>query len=215
MVSEMWQSLPPSRVREELATAGSLTISAEQGDVRAVTRVPIPVPQTRAHYDVGAVDGQLAVVGYPAGARVPIGIYRQGSGPRVTLVKQVASVTMPASQVAALPLRQELLSGVAQGTYCVMPPVTVPPGCSELTKWPAYPGQVVPGDRGEEVERWQSVLILARVMSDIPENRDGFYGPATARKLREYLTASAGTNPDGGDTLGPGLYTRLTGERAD
>jgi len=215
MVSQMWQFLPPSDAREQLAASGSLTISAEQGDVRASMRLPIQVPQERAHYDVGAVDRQLAVVGYPAGARVPIGVYRQGSGPAVTLVKQVATVTMPASQVASLPLRQKLLRGVPEGDYCVMPPVSVPPGCAELTKWPAYPGQVLSGDRGIEVERWQHVLIVAEVMSDIPENRDGFYGPATARKLGEFLQARGMSNPDGGVTLGPGLYTLLTGERAD
>jgi hypothetical protein len=133
----------------------------------------------------------------------------------VTLVKQVATVTMPASQVASLPLRQELLRGVPEGEYCVMPPVTTPPGCAGLAKWPAYPGQVLSGDQGIDVERWQHVLIVAGVMSDIPENRDGFYGPATVRKLRQFLRDRGMSNPDGGDTLGPGLYTLLTGERAD
>ena len=132
----------------------------------------------------------------------------------MTLVRQVASVTMPASQVASLPLRQDMLRDVPEAHYCVMPPVTASPSCAQFTKWPEYPGQVLPGDRGPDVERWQSVLILARVMSDITENRDGFYGPATVRNLREYLRNGGASNPDGGDTLGPGLYTALTGERA-
>ena len=218
MVSEMWHFMPPPDVREVLAEEGSFTLAATQGDRSATTEVEVPVPAEQAHYDVGSGSGRLlAVLGYPAGTRVPIGLYRNDDdlGPDVALVKQIGSVTMPRSRVATMPLGAELLAGEPLGSYCVIPPVAEPAACTDLEKWPGFPGVVSPGERGASVVRWQDILIRARVISDVPENRDGFYGPATVAKVREYLELRGVSNPDGTGILGPGLYTMLTGAPAD
>jgi hypothetical protein len=217
LVSEMWHFMPPADVREVLAAEGSFRLTADQGDRTAMTEVEVPVPDEQAHYDVGSgPDRQLAVLGYPAGARVPIGLYRndQDFDSGVMLVKQIGTVTMPDSRVATMPLRRNLLDDVPLGSYCAIPPVTSPTDCTTLEKWPPYPGVASPGDRGAVVARWQDILIRARVMSDVPENRDGFYGPATVARVREDLVSRRVRNPDGGATLGPGMYTLLTGAPA-
>lgn len=49
-----------------------------------------------------------------------------------------------------------------------------------------YPGVVALGASGLAVRTWQEMLIAANVISDLPENRDGVYGPGMEKAVREY-----------------------------
>lgn len=79
-----------------------------------------------------------------------------------------------------------------------------------INEWPAYPGPVSLGDTGEQVRRWQDVLIVAGIISDVPENHDGVYGNATEAAVRRYLSGLRAANPDGDGNLGPNMYDLIT-----
>ncbi len=51
--------------------------------------------------------------------------------------------------------------------------------------WPDYPGRADVGVTGAVALSWQEILIKCGALSDITENRDGNYGPATGQKVEQ------------------------------
>jgi hypothetical protein len=215
LISEMWQFVPPLAAREALGHEGSFTITATQGKVNASSRQPVATPTTRDSYILYKKyrgSQRLVIVGYPAGADVPIGLYRETSSAaeKATLTKKLGTVTIPSSRVADFPLTDHMRNE-SPGFYCVSPPVESKTDCASLVIWPDYPGRIMVGDRGPRVTAWQEILIQAKIITDRNENRDGFYGPATRDAVMSYLEREGISNPDGGDALGRHLYNHLTG----
>jgi hypothetical protein len=215
LVSETWVFVPPAPVRDELAHQGTFTISARQGGIEATTTQTVQTPSTRA-YEVLKRTGttaarRMVVLGYPAGARVPIGLYRRKGreSEQATLVRTLATVEVPPSRVAEVGL-EDVLADQDPGAYCVAPPVESETSCAAVEIWPTYPGRALQGDRGDVVRRWQQILIQATIITDRAANRDGFFGPATAKAVESYLENLGIPNPDGEGQLGPNLYTLLT-----
>ena len=214
LTSEMWKFVPPPRARAAMAEAGSVTITATQRDATATEVHPIAVPHQRSYFTVHTPSGELLVLhGYPAGARVPIGLYRRDDPAKdsATRVRRLDTVRIPASQVATWPLRLGPLADLPPGTYCVIPPIEGPADCYGTSTWPDYPGRVAPGERGSDVKQWQSILIDVGVISDIPDNRDGFYGPKTQAAVEDYLRQERIEEYAVDGILAADLYTRLTG----
>lgn len=212
-VSEMWQFFPPEAARNAIAEGQRLTLTATQGDRVATIEQPIPIPRTPDFYILTSPqeERRLVLIGYAAGSRVPIGLYRKdGVEPTAVLMRKLGSVTMPGSQVSAFEVPDDLLENEAPGSYCVLPPVTQEASCERLTNWPAYPGEVAPGDEGDDVRAWQVILIAAGVIRDTQQNRDGIYGPATLAAVEAYLEREDLTNPDGNGVLGAEFYQLLT-----
>jgi hypothetical protein len=215
MVSEMWQFVPPGRARDAISSVGSFTLTATQGGRSVAVRQPVGHPSRRASYTLSspAPSGRLVLLGYPEGADVPIGLYREEAAgtARAELVRQVATVRVPASRVATFTVPGDVRSGLEPGRYCVLPPLSTPVDCETVHTWPDYPGPIAPGDRGDAARTWQQILIEAGVMSDRPENRDGYYGPATQAAVRSYLSNVG--EPDGPSqgVLGRHAYALLTG----
>lgn len=80
-----------------------------------------------------------------------------------------------------------------------------------IADWPPYPGPVSLGDRGDRVRQWQNILIQKGIISNLSENRDGFYGNATSAAVDRYLSGRNLVNPDGGGNLGQKMYDLITG----
>jgi len=51
--------------------------------------------------------------------------------------------------------------------------------------WPDYPGRADVGVTGAVALTWQEILIKCGALSDIAENHDGNYGPATGQKVEQ------------------------------
>ena len=162
LVSEMWEFVPPPEARAAISKSGSFTLTASQGDKSVRVTQPIATPDDPRSYVMA--DGSsrtLVLLGYPAGAVVPIGLYltaRDLSG-KAKLVDKVGSVTIPLSRVAEFNFDERLVDGTPPGTYCVEPPSGgVDLACSYLYNWPPYPGAVSPAEEGEVVRKWQRIL---------------------------------------------------------
>jgi hypothetical protein len=211
MSSRMWTFVPPPAAREALASSGEMTVTATQGSTTATEVHPISVPARRASFTVDTSDGQMLVVhGYPEG-RLPLGLYlRDESFESGTLVREAGTVEVPASQVATWPVPGDLFDGLEPGDYCLLPPVESETDCDITRVRPPFPGEAVVGDSGDVVKAWQEILIAAGVMSDIPENRDGVYGPATQEAVSEYLSLNGLEDPYDGSRLDQQLYDVLT-----
>ena len=123
---------------------------------------------------------------------------------------ELGAVTVPRSRVVSFAIPAGLLTGRRLGTYCVLPPVDQDAYCERLDNWPDYPGQISPGDRGPRVSAWQDILIGAGIIPDRPENRDGFYGPATEAAVRSFLAERGWSNPDGDGILARNFYDLIT-----
>ena len=212
MASQMWTFVPPPDAREALASAEKMSVTATQGSTTTTEAHPIAVPATRASFSVDTPDGQMLVVhGYPEG-RLPVGLYlRDESYEGGTLVREAGSVDVPASQVATWPVPADLFDGLEPGDYCLLPPVESETDCDATRVLPPYPGEAVVGDRGDVVKAWQEILIEVGVTSDIPENRDGIYGPATQEALLEYLALNGLEDAYDGSRLDEELYAVLAG----
>jgi hypothetical protein len=76
------------------------------------------------------------------------------------------------------------------------------------SRWPAYPGEARQGDRGSVVRVWQDILIKADVISDIPANHDGYYGPRMADAVLSLQRSWGWKNADG--VAGRATYDRIT-----
>lgn len=211
MASQMWTFVPPPAAREALASAAKLSVTATQGSTTATEVHPIAVPATRASFSVDTADGQVLVMhGYPEG-RLPVGLYvRDESFESGTLVREAGSVDVPASQVATWPVPGDLFDSLEPGDYCLLPPVDSATDCEATRVWPPYPGEAVVGDSGDVVRAWQEILIEVGVMSDIPENRDGVYGPATRQALSKHLARNGLEDAHDGGRLDEELYAVLT-----
>ena len=216
LISETWKFLPPEQTRDALARSASLTLTARQGGIEAMTKQPIRTPTTPAHEVLTRTGPEAArravIYGYPVGVTVPIGLYRRDGqdSEEATLVDTLATVKMPASRVAEAALEKGLRNR-REGFYCVAPPVESAIGCAEVVIWPDYPGRIALGDRGTAVREWQSILIQASIIADKDANRDGTFGPATARAVDSYLENQGIPNPDGEDELARSMYELITG----
>jgi hypothetical protein len=211
LVSEMWTFLPPAGVRDRMA-GRSVRITATQGARSASSDQLIPIPQKWANQVLSTpVGDRLVLIGYDAGSDVPVGLYRQTSASsEASLVRQVGFVTMPRSQVAEFPIPDGLLGGEF-GSFCLLPPVDREAYCQHRDNWPGYPGPITLGDAGAAVNAWQDILIGAGVISDIPENHDGVYGPATQAAVNQFMKQRGFEKHDGPQSLGPSMYRLLTG----
>ena len=131
--SEMWMFVPPEPARGNLAAAGSMAITATQGDTTATEVHEVAIPTTRRSFRVTKSGGDMTVLhGYPPG-RVPMGLYlRAPSFEEANLVKKVDSVDIPASRVGTWNWPSNLFDGVQPGTYCVLPPVEGPTDCDPV-----------------------------------------------------------------------------------
>ncbi|MFF4551117.1 hypothetical protein [Streptomyces sp. NPDC001435] len=103
-----WTFFPSDPAREAIALSGGLTLTASSGDVTSTYEVPL-------HWDQGAMplegwedSHEMAVYGYPAGARVPIGLYRVGENFVAVLERQVGQVVMPPSRVSVFTIPQDV-----------------------------------------------------------------------------------------------------------
>jgi hypothetical protein len=213
LASEMWRFFPPEAARNAIAEHGSFTITASQNDRTASLKQSVQIPDTPSYRLLFSMEGGsgLALVGFPAGATVPIGHYRNDSDSSgATLVRQIGSVRVPISRQAAFTLPPNLLDAEDNGDYAVLPPIADQADWQSFKKWPSYPGQISPGDRGERVKSWQIILIEAEVIGESPENHDGVYGPATQTAVEQYLSNRQHHNPDGDGKLGRGFYDLLT-----
>jgi len=212
MSSEMWEFLPPAPVREAIATTQAIRLTATQGGMTATGEQPVVTPTATAYYVAHVPSTMLVVEGFAVGAEVPVGVYRRSVDlSSATLVEEAGSVTMPRSRVATFPVGGDTFTGLPAGSYCLMPPLGGADGdCELISDYPPYPGPASPGDRGAVVERWQEILIAAGLISDIPANHDGYYGPGT-RAVVDQLEQDKGGNVDGPGVLGPYLYGIITG----
>jgi hypothetical protein len=213
LVSEMWRFFPPEAARNAIAEKGSFTITASQNNRTASLKQNVQIPHTPSYRLLSSMEGGsgLALVGFPAGATVPIGLYRHDSDSSgATLVRQIGSVSVPISRQAAFTLPPNLLDAEDNGEYAVLPPIADRADWQTFKKWPSYPGQISPGDRGERVKSWQIILIEAEILGESSENHDGVYGPATQTAVEQYLLDRQQANPDGDGKLGRGFYDLLT-----
>jgi len=125
-----WTFAPPADLRDALANSGQLDIEARQGATVANTTQTIHLRGPGLARIDGPVDhGELLVLGFPPGARVPIGLYKLGevaTERSATLVKELGALTMPPSQVVEYQLPAGLISGLPEGDYCAMPPLQSP-----------------------------------------------------------------------------------------
>ena len=215
LVSETWTFLPPGKTRNDIARSAKFSLSARQGNIAVTTEQPVRTPTTPDHQVLertGSAEARrLVIYGYPAGMSVPIGLYRRDErfSEQATLVDTLATVDMPPSRVAELALEKRL-RGHDEGFYCVAPPVDSAIGCAAVEIWPNYPGNIAQGDRGKAVREWQNILIQASIIADNAANRDGSFGPATARAVDSYLQNQSIPNPDGENELGRGMYRLIT-----
>ncbi|MGW5348361.1 hypothetical protein [Streptomyces sp. NPDC004050] len=97
--SGSWQFLPSEPALTDIARSRGFTVAARSGAVRAESEVPLSVPRGAATMEGWERNHRIAVYGYPAGARVPIGLYSE-SGVVATLQREVGRVVMPRHQVA-------------------------------------------------------------------------------------------------------------------
>jgi hypothetical protein len=126
--SGAWRFLPTESVRAQIFPAGSLTIIARQGAVssKSTQRITLPPGRTGpAEFPLG--NGRWAFYGFKPGLRVPVGLYR-GDGPDakvMTLVRQIGTVTIPASGIATFTVARDVITnyGGYRG-YCVVVPVS-------------------------------------------------------------------------------------------
>jgi hypothetical protein len=74
---------------------------------------------------------------------------------------------------------------------------------------PAYPGEAKLGDRGRIVRVWQAILTEADVISDIPANHDGYYGPQMTNAVLSLQRSWGWKNADG--VAGRAKYDQIAG----
>ncbi|MFD5617587.1 hypothetical protein [Streptomyces yangpuensis] len=102
--SGYWTFLPSEPALTDAARAGRFTVAARSGDVRAESEVPLRLSRGAATLEAWERNHRIAVYGYPAGAHVPIGLYRPANRAdgRVVAVlqREVGRVVMPPHRVA-------------------------------------------------------------------------------------------------------------------
>ncbi|ROQ93793.1 hypothetical protein EDE04_0198 [Streptomyces sp. 2132.2] len=132
LTSGDWSFLPAGSVREALGRSGRLDLTAVSGDVKATNAEPLSRQPGAATEDGWERSRRIALYGYPAGSRVPVGLYRlkaSSEGQKAVLERQVGQVVMPASRVADFTIPQDVFRTVSvaapQGkdTYCLSVPM--------------------------------------------------------------------------------------------
>ncbi|MFF4263599.1 hypothetical protein [Streptomyces virginiae] len=126
-----WTFLPPDPAREAVAAAGRLTLTASAGGTRATGGIPLRRTRGAETVEGWERGHRLAVFGFPAGARVPIGIYRltrTEASARAVLVRKVGQVVMPRTGLAVLTIPQDVFRLVTEAppqeeaSYCLSVP---------------------------------------------------------------------------------------------
>ncbi|KIF07582.1 hypothetical protein PL81_01105 [Streptomyces sp. RSD-27] len=114
--SGFWPFLPSEPALTDLARSRRFTVAARSGAVRAQSEVPLRLPRGAATMEGWERNHRIAVYGYPAGARVPIGLYlpKDGeAGGTMVLQRQVGRVVMPRHQVAVFTVPPEVFRTVS------------------------------------------------------------------------------------------------------
>lgn len=150
-----------------------------------------------------------AIIGYvlhPTTAALPPATNVQVSvapsiSPHVTINAPAPTISIPTPTVTIIttPPAPKITPRSSRAPH----PRLVPPSCL-----PDYPGQIRLGERGSAARAWQSILIAAGVISDLPENHDSYYGPAMMREVYALQAGWGWTPPNG--IAGPRTYTQLT-----
>ncbi|WP_329118883.1 hypothetical protein [Streptomyces sp. NBC_01353] len=122
-----WIFFPPNPAREAVALDGSMTVTARAGDVRTSIEVPVHVPMGGTHFGTWEEQPDLIVHGFPAGSRVPIGLYRIENFTEATLERTIGTVTMPPSRIAFFTVPGEVvrmlnMEATEKLDYCVAVP---------------------------------------------------------------------------------------------
>ncbi|WP_199896499.1 hypothetical protein [Streptomyces niger] len=131
--SRIWHFVPPDSVRERLAAAGALRITAFQGGAAAsrVQTVTLPREPERNWLQVKGSPRHLVVYGFGRGERVPVGLYAVDQSLDAVLVRQIGTVVMPASRVVVFTVPHDVLALRPKTKYCVTVPLsTQGAGCS-------------------------------------------------------------------------------------
>ncbi|MFG2340514.1 hypothetical protein [Streptomyces yangpuensis] len=110
--SGYWTFLPSEPALTDAARSGRFTVAARSGDIRAESEVPLRLPRGAATVEAWKRNHQIAVYGFPAGARVPIGLYRPAdrADGRVVAVlqREVGRVVMPPHRVAVFTVPEDV-----------------------------------------------------------------------------------------------------------
>jgi hypothetical protein len=126
MQSDSWPFVPPSPVRENIAKAGHITISASQAGVNASYRQAVGVPEYPGRDRLlGDNKRRLVVYSFDQGQRIPIGLYRKDRQNHAKLVRQLGTVVMPRSRTAVFTVPRS----AAGASYCVTVPLKVQLNC--------------------------------------------------------------------------------------
>jgi hypothetical protein len=110
----IWLFLPPAEVRDHLTLVGEVVVTAEQGaKIAAEVRQPIDVLGPRFGW-VDARKEAIFVSGFPAGSRIPVGIYEgrppDGLDSIVEFVRKIGVIDIPRSRVAEFALPADVLA---------------------------------------------------------------------------------------------------------
>ncbi|MFE9637209.1 hypothetical protein [Streptomyces sp. NPDC006463] len=105
LASGEWYFLPSEPALTDIARSGRFTVAARSGTVHAESEVPLRLSRGAAIMEGWEHNPRIAVYGYTAGDRVPIGLYRRGDGEGVrrnvaVLQREVGRVFMPPHRVA-------------------------------------------------------------------------------------------------------------------
>ncbi|MEW1638170.1 hypothetical protein AB0469_29435 [Streptomyces sp. NPDC093801] len=114
--SGFWNFLPSEPALTDLARSRRFTVAARSGTVRAESEVPLRLPRGAATMQGWERNHRIAVYGYPAGARVPIGLYHpkdREAGETMVLQRQVGRVVMPRHQVAVFTVPPDVFRTVS------------------------------------------------------------------------------------------------------
>ncbi|GAA4340084.1 hypothetical protein GCM10023086_75450 [Streptomyces venetus] len=136
--SPTWTFFPSDPAFNAIALSGQLTLTASAGDVRTTYEVPLHWDQGAAALEGWERTRKMTLYGYPAGARVPVGLYRVTGFDHAVLERQVGQVTMPRARIAVFTIPQDVLRIVrtehesGKDFYCLATPevegcVTYPP----------------------------------------------------------------------------------------
>ncbi|THA30683.1 hypothetical protein [Streptomyces sp. A1547] len=101
--SGSWFFLPSEPALTDIARSGRFTVAARSGALRAESEVPLRLSRGAATMEGWERNHRIAVYGYSAGDRVPIGLYRpeiREDRPVYVLQQEVGRVVMPRHRVA-------------------------------------------------------------------------------------------------------------------
>ncbi|MFH7595760.1 hypothetical protein WDV06_11745 [Streptomyces racemochromogenes] len=113
--SGFWSFLPSEPALTDVARSRRFTVAARSGGVRAESEVPLRLPRGAAATEGWEHNHRIAVYGYPAGARVPIGLYLskgQEADRTMVLRREVGRVVMPRHQVAIFTVPPDVFRAV-------------------------------------------------------------------------------------------------------